>query len=771
MRLLYFYGDIYSFDNDKKGPIEIDFSREYAFKPSKNILDVNQSEKKIEIFRAQDYIPCNFWSESGNVYNCTLLVGKNGSGKSTIIQNIMHAIIGCGEGMIGNNLLVWQECSEHGWVIRCFARNIQTINNTNDYLYYFGECEVNAINSKYSIVVQLNSVEKHTLGWKQKTKLMYFSNTLSKNDLLDSIEDHYMVTDKGNKLLRDMLCNVSAVKQLKEIISDRHNKEDQSNILKLFWDKRYTEEIEFIFDNDVQKKIGELRKNFQKFNIPVPQFITIYSVKSNYELNAIGIDDYIKIRNKLIEIADVGIKKGNLGLYYKPNINKGKNEGDQIKENNKNLFKYIIAIQSILRILHSYKIDVTELNATILRYSGSGGNSSYRRHKIVYSLIGDLGEFNIDKTEVNAVEMLIGYLYPQDSWNKGSPFDSICASLDDYNISIDKSGFVSISCKLSVDKLNEADKKAFIDFVQLYNNTLHGNTRPYFCFDWGLSSGEETMLHMLATIYKHNIGRVQNRELLNGERNTLLLFLDEADIGYHPEWQRIWFYIFPRIIEVLINDDTDIQFIMATHSPLLLGDIPVKSSNFIESFSPTLKMQKYLHTGMSLERGTFGQNLYTILQDGFFLENSALGEIAIKKSQEIAKGFELFRQLIHFINNKDEDCTEEELDKIKTVLETISNENKEKEESFAKDGIECKEETITIYDNTVMYGAYLKYIYILINIYSGVIRKKLLQEYQDIEWGLKSLFKETQIELINTEIQRLTALKEQISNSVEMKND
>ena len=45
-------------------------------------------------------------SEDGNVYNCSLFVGKNGSGKTTILQNIIVAILGSESS---SNLLIWQD--------------------------------------------------------------------------------------------------------------------------------------------------------------------------------------------------------------------------------------------------------------------------------------------------------------------------------------------------------------------------------------------------------------------------------------------------------------------------------------------------------------------------------------------------------------------------------------------------------------------------------------------------------------------------------------
>lgn len=113
MRLLYFYGEIKGFDHKLLNPIEINFSREYEFEPSKQILNGNQEKKSIKITRSKDYIPLNFWSEQGSVYNSTLFVGKNGSGKSTLLQNIMYAIVRCGSRTIATNLLIWQEFDEN----------------------------------------------------------------------------------------------------------------------------------------------------------------------------------------------------------------------------------------------------------------------------------------------------------------------------------------------------------------------------------------------------------------------------------------------------------------------------------------------------------------------------------------------------------------------------------------------------------------------------------------------------------------------------------
>jgi len=441
-----------------------------------------------------------------------------------------------------------------------------------------------------------------------------------------------------------------------------------------------------------------------------------------------------------------------------------------LARNNQELFKYLIAVQLVFRAAYSF-VDTVEFieNCEIVKKLDAGPIT------IVEELISALSKTRLvdyyKKKEfadtVSSIQKLVYFIFDKNSSVSGgiASFSKLCNHLEDFEVSTERRMIVSMKCVLKTISLeNDAERQCLIEFLRLYNDTLKYNSRPFLGFDWGLSSGEANMLGMLATLYTYDTnGYLDNV-------NTLFLFMDEADIGYHPEWQREWFYIFPRMIEVLFSDEKNIsiQFIMATHSPLLLGDMPSRCSYFIESDNQDIKLYNYLKSPSGTEIGTFGQNLYTILKNGFFLENSALGETAIKKSEEIAEAFRLFRIFIYIINMKHD---ENFINELKRVKDEINTKNEEKRTLFEKDCVPYKTLDYVVEDIRIEYGAYLQYVHSLINLYSGFIKEKLFQEYQYIEWNLLPHERDKQLELIGAEIERLNKLKEHLEENGYNKHD
>ena len=103
--------------------------------------------------------------------------------------------------------------------------------------------------------------------------------------------------------------------------------------------------------------------------------------------------------------------------------------------------------------------------------------------------------------------------------------------------------------------------------------------------------------------------------------------MDEADLTYHPEWQRQLIKILTAFLPLEFGDCglNSIQLILTTHSPLLLGDIPPNNVIYLKENANNIN--------------TFGQNIHTILKDSFFLKNGigAFAADKINRTAEILK--------------------------------------------------------------------------------------------------------------------------------------
>ena len=235
---------------------------------------------------------------------------------------------------------------------------------------------------------------------------------------------------------------------------------------------------------------------------------------------------------------------------------------------------------------------------------------------------------------------------------------------------------------------NDGLEKSLVTFLDLY----HKICTPYFTidFDWGLSSGEENLLRLFSWLfhifprvaedggYRYKIRNNPSGEYDKGiECDSVLLFMDEADLTFHPEWQRRLIHILTAFLPTIYppsdrNDPKqygvkDMQLVLTTHSPLLLGDIPRENICFLSRTTDgTLRKIE----GMT---ETFGQNIHTILKDSFFLENGTIGEFAAAKINAAAKRLRDLAELGEAKGNsvkaqQVDPPTSEELEKLRQIV-------------------------------------------------------------------------------------------------------
>lgn len=138
-----------------------------------------------------------------------------------------------------------------------------------------------------------------------------------------------------------------------------------------------------------------------------------------------------------------------------------------------------------------------------------------------------------------------------------------------------------------------------------------------------LSSGERELAYAVSSILYHltNIDSA-HRDMICSNRvryRNVLLILEEVELYFHPEFQQ-------RLIKLILQGIRDqrydfirgIHIILATHSPYVLSDIPKHDILALNS------------NGMPAERAllSFGANIHDMLRDSFFLSNGARGALA-----------------------------------------------------------------------------------------------------------------------------------------------
>mgnify|MGYP003146063112 CR=1 FL=1 len=145
-----------------------------------------------------------------------------------------------------------------------------------------------------------------------------------------------------------------------------------------------------------------------------------------------------------------------------------------------------------------------------------------------------------------------------------------------------------------------------------------------------ISSGEMQLVHSTSSVIYHlsNLNSVEKDEVLV-KYQYVNLVLDEIELYFHPEYQR-------KFLKRLLDDINSanlkaikgINILIISHSPFVLSDIPSQNVLFLEVNESKQAIPKKYGS-----KNTFAENVHEILSNGFFLNNT-MGEFAWSKIQD-----------------------------------------------------------------------------------------------------------------------------------------
>lgn len=142
-------------------------------------------------------------------------------------------------------------------------------------------------------------------------------------------------------------------------------------------------------------------------------------------------------------------------------------------------------------------------------------------------------------------------------------------------------------------------------------------------FDPVISSGEMAYCSMFARMYD-NLPKSGN----------VLLFMDEAETTLHPDHQT---HLVERIIRFLDTffPELRVHVIFATHSPILLSDVPGGNVIFLEKLRDGAS--RVVDGGSSPRAETFAANIFDLYRDSFFMHDGTVGAFARLKLDALMK--------------------------------------------------------------------------------------------------------------------------------------
>ena len=133
---------------------------------------------------------------------------------------------------------------------------------------------------------------------------------------------------------------------------------------------------------------------------------------------------------------------------------------------------------------------------------------------------------------------------------------------------------------------------------------------------WSIAGGKK-FLNEFGTYLKENREQIDvGRCIQKGE--TAILYIDEGDLYYHPEWQRQFVQSICEILQER-TEKCQLQVVIATNSPYILSDFFKQDIVYILNEHVILP-----------DTETFAQNIHTLLSNPFFM-SSTLGSIAYEK--------------------------------------------------------------------------------------------------------------------------------------------
>lgn len=197
--------------------------------------------------------------------------------------------------------------------------------------------------------------------------------------------------------------------------------------------------------------------------------------------------------------------------------------------------------------------------------------------------------------------------------SRDTPFinrDALKILISNFKNSEEYGYFQGNAYKIEVSSSSLSNKDINFNFIEL----LMVEFSELFSVQFeNLSDGEIVYFNTFSSIF------MEIRKASKDGRDCVLV-LDEPDLNLHPEWCR-------RFIDdciTLVNNysDVNIQFIIATHSPYMISDVPKENVFSLEVKEKMVEIKR--------AEKSFAANIIDILSDTFFLDYS-IGEFARKK--------------------------------------------------------------------------------------------------------------------------------------------
>jgi len=540
--------------------------------------EYDEDKNELTIDKNDDYIE-NFFDEDGNI-NVTAVVGKNGSGKSSLVKLLLKLFY-----MYSGSI------------------DLDTTKQTNIFLIIHNGKEFKYL--QYDNVASSNNILNMIFrDIRDKIKKIEVQE-LSKNDIeFFSVYYNYMLDtlsdgDKDDRWIkhcyhRNDTYESAVLLEPKKLIDDEE-KIDIENLEYLTL-QRFATIFKIGKENDFIKKY--FNPNLVKIKLNKIKLLEKFHLMGQltYGNPIVKYDGTFKADGKVFE-----------DMAYEDAEKKVKDYLHDISlQDANNLYLALKLLEKNNLIKHEiYKVLRDKFR------------NSFKTEKIFEELLDEVEKYNNENIKDYLKD---GNLDFEIEKLKNSLLFKTNILLD-----INKMEKINNSLEKKVE-LNEI-KDLLIDLPPWIDVDYYENDKSYK----SLSSGEKSFFSFIMSLI-YQIKNIENMP----KYKSINIFLDEVELGFHPQWQKEYL---SAILLAIKDFDLDINLYFLSHSSFILSDIPKENVVFLDTDE---KGNCTVVDGLKEKKQTFGANIHTLLSDSFFMEDGLIGEFAKSKIED----------LINFLQNK-----------------------------------------------------------------------------------------------------------------------
>ena len=628
--------------------IEVNFGSEFIF-------EYNKNNKTLCINKNQYYIK-NFFNKEGNtnISNITGIIGKNGSGKSNLINCIRGYMADGGIKCIEKNegyefhntiLAIKEDKRIHIFISDEFI-------NSEKNIYYDEDLDVDIILYGKKHIEEAQNYKTIKVNEHSKIKIIDKSDKLKEisciymSNIFDLSVPEYNTEPKINyfdistngildELEKGLINTPGGISNKKVSINEMSG--EISNKFRVSSTRRYKmyrklQALKFISDNINNYDYIQSKK----FKLPNEILITTDYIYEQYHN-----PKFFRFENLLRYEDKNKINKIENDIYERLNIQIEGCNDEKIKA------KFIAYKSLIIRIIDSYFNDIYRIILNTKEYKFKFSENISKAHtksfiddEILYSLdkikaiiidtANELSksdeiykEFSEDGKGINAIEEkhelyvnLIKFI--EELLFKDSEISKYIEINTFYEmITIKKDGTASGKQEKMANiilQLNSYTLNKIKEFMEIMIDLE--STQDFIMFEFrNISSGEYTLLDTYSKLYslKDTI-----------KTDNVLLLIDEGELYLHPEWQREYINMLIEFLpKVFVNKN--IQIVFASNSPFLISDLPRNNIIVLDKIN-----DKIVVSNDSIVKQTFAANISKLLDDTFFMEYN-IGEFSKTK--------------------------------------------------------------------------------------------------------------------------------------------